>query len=80
MCSKSEALGKLVLPYGSGIVFGDITEDTVTMAGLPIQHALFGEATIEPGAIWVQSPFDGILGLAFPEISLPPGVIPPFDM
>ena len=24
--------------------------------------------------------FAGILGMAFPEISLPPGVVPPFDM
>ena len=27
----------------------------------------------------MESPFDGILGLAFPIISLPPGVTPPFD-
>jgi len=71
---------ELFLPYGSGIVLGNIDEDVVTWGGLQIQSQLFGEATIEPGAIWVESPFDGILGMAFPEISLPPGVTPPFDM
>jgi cathepsin D len=71
---------ELVLPYGSGIVFGNIVEDTVTWGGLAIKNALFGEATVEPGEIWIQSPFDGICGMAFPEISLPPGVVPPFDM
>eukprot|EP00040_Diaphanoeca_grandis_P039102 m.258151 g.258151 ORF g.258151 m.258151 type:complete len:429 (-) comp36195_c0_seq1:68-1354(-) len=71
---------ELFLPYGSGVVFGDIVEDTCDMGGITIQNQLFGEATIEPGEIWIESPFDGILGLAFPEISLPPGVTPPFDM
>lgn len=71
---------ELFLPYGSGIVLGDIDGDVVSWGGLRIQSQLFGEATIEPGAIWVESPFDGILGMAFPEISLPPGVTPPFDM
>mmetsp|Transcript_18281 Transcript_18281/g.47791 ORF Transcript_18281/g.47791 Transcript_18281/m.47791 type:complete len:430 (-) Transcript_18281:195-1484(-) len=70
---------KLFLPYGSGTVFGDIVSDVTTVAGLAIQNQLLGEATIEPGEIWVQSPFDGILGMAFPEIALPPGVTPPFD-
>eukprot|EP00729_Bicosta_minor_P031641 gene31641-23972_t len=34
---------ELFLPYGSGIVFGDIVEDTVTWGGLAIKSALFGE-------------------------------------
>ena len=69
----------LVLPYGSGTVLGNLVEDTVTMGGIPITSQLLGAVTIEPGEIWVESPFDGILGLAFPVISLPLGVTPPFD-
>jgi hypothetical protein len=70
----------LVLPYGSGVVLGDISADTLRWGGLNISGQLLGAATIEPGAVWSESPFDGILGLAFPEISLPPGVTPPLDV
>ena len=73
------SLRSLVLPYGSGVVLGDIVSDTITMGGIPIKNQLFGEVTVEPGTIWTESPFDGILGLAFPVISLPIGVTPPFD-
>ena len=70
----------LLLPYGSGVVLGDIHSDALSWGGLNITGQLLGAATIEPGKIWVESPFDGILGLAFPEISLPPGVTPPLDV
>jgi hypothetical protein len=53
---------KLVLPYGSGVVFGNIVEDSTTIGGLTVTGQLFGEVTVEPGEIWVVSPFDGILG------------------
>jgi len=31
------------------------------------------------GDVWAESPFDGLLGLAFPQLSQPTGVVPPFD-
>jgi len=40
---------------------------------------VFGETTQEPGDVWVQSPFDGILGMAYPQLAIPMGVAPPFD-
>merc|ERR1712137_1216149 len=52
------------------------------MGELP--NATFGEIVVEPGEIWVESPFDGILGLAYPQIAMPPSknnpVLPPFDI
>lgn len=70
----------LFLPYGSGIVFGFMSNDTVNFGGLTVPGAVFGEVTVEPGAVWAQSPFDGLFGLAFPLISIPIGVPPPFDL
>jgi hypothetical protein len=70
---------QFVLPYGSGTVIGYLSTDTVTWGGLAINAQTFGETTQEPGDIWTESPFDGILGLAYPIASDPAGVVPPFD-
>lgn len=70
---------ELVLPYGSGVVLGGIEVDSATFGGLPITNQAFGAVTVEPGKIWVESPFDGILGLGYPYIALPKGTTPPFD-
>lgn len=69
----------LFLPYGSGVVLGYISEDDTRFGGLHLKNASFGEVTVEPGEVWVESPFDGLFGLAFPLLSMPPGVTPPFD-
>mmetsp|Transcript_25917 Transcript_25917/g.90239 ORF Transcript_25917/g.90239 Transcript_25917/m.90239 type:complete len:404 (-) Transcript_25917:228-1439(-) len=69
----------LFLPYGSGIVLGYISEDDVAFGGVSIKNQSIGEVTVEPGQVWVESPFDGLLGLAYPLLSMPPGVVPPFD-
>jgi cathepsin D len=67
------------LPYGSGTLLGFESNDTVSLGGLQIPMATFGEATQMPGAVWGEIPFDGILGLAYPQISMPPGIKPIFD-
>ena len=68
-----------VLPYGSGTVEGVISQDNVNFGGLTIQGQQFGESTAEPGDVWAEVDFDGILGMAYPAASDPPGIVPPFD-
>ena len=68
-----------VLPYGSGTVVGVISQDVVNFGGLNISKQQFGESTEEPGDVWAEVDFDGILGMAYPVASVPPGVVPPFD-
>merc|ERR1712048_340722 len=83
--ATSEADGrKLLLPYGSGVCAGLLTRETVHVGGIELGNTTFGEIIIEPGEIWVESPFDGILGLGYPQIAMPPSkdnpVLPPFDV
>lgn len=68
-----------VLPYGSGTVEGVISQDNVVFGGLTITGQQFGESTAEPGDVWSEVDFDGILGMAYPAASDPPGIVPPFD-
>lgn len=74
---------ELDLPYGSGTVYGILSQDSVTVGGLALPNTTFGRVTSEPGNItqWGAPEFDGILGLAYPVIAMPifsflPG---PFD-
>jgi len=69
----------LILPYGSGVCAGFLSNDTVHIGGHTVPNAVFGEITTEPGKIWVESPFDGIAGLAYPYASIPPGTPSIFD-
>merc|ERR1712176_160455 len=74
---------KLILPYGSGVCAGTLVAETVSIGGLEITDANVGSIVVEPGEIWVESPFDGILGLAYPQIAMPVDktnpVLPAFD-
>lgn len=75
---------ELILPYGSGTVIGELSQDTVTVGDLALPGVDFGRVLIEPGPLseWGSPIFDGILGLAYPIIAMPllsflPG---PFDV
>lgn len=72
---------RLILPYGSGVCSGTLANDVVGFGGYNITNATFGQITIEPGQVWVESPFDGICGLAYPAIAMPAAnpPPPPFD-
>lgn len=64
---------ELVLPYGSGTVLGELSQETVTVGGLALPTTTFGRVTLEPGPLdeWGAPVMDGILGLAYPIIAMP---------
>ncbi|NXB15836.1 CATD protein, partial [Rhagologus leucostigma] len=69
---------KFAIHYGTGSLSGFLSQDTVTLRDLKIQGQIFGEATKQPGMTFIAAKFDGILGLAYPRISVE-GAEPFFD-
>ncbi|XP_039109472.1 pepsin F-like [Hyaena hyaena] len=66
------------LQYGSGMMSGFLAYDTVRFGGLVDVAQAFGLSLQEPGRFMEYAVFDGILGLAYPSLSLR-GTIPVFD-
>lgn len=60
------------LPYGSGVAAGYLGRDVVTLGSTKVRNYTFGQTTVLPGDDFLP-PFDGIMGLAYPIISLPIG-------
>uniref|UniRef100_A0A8C8VHV8 pepsin A n=1 Tax=Pelusios castaneus TaxID=367368 RepID=A0A8C8VHV8_9SAUR len=66
------------IKYGSGSMTRFLAYDTVQVGNIVDTNQIFGLSETEPGSIFYYSPFDGILGLAFPSISSS-GATPVFD-
>ncbi|KAM4703783.1 pepsin A-like [Rhinophrynus dorsalis] len=57
------------IQYGTGSMTGFLGYDTLQVADIQITNQIFGLSESEPGSFLYYSPFDGILGLAFPSIA-----------
>lgn len=61
---------KFEITYGSGAVSGFLGQDIVSMGGIRAKDVLFGQVTTLIGVSFLASRFDGILGMAWPSISV----------
>ena len=61
---------KFELNYGSGGIKGFWSKDTVSFGGLDAEHFTFGEVNSASGMAFIVGHMDGILGLAYPSISV----------
>ncbi|XP_061204442.1 pepsin A-like [Neopsephotus bourkii] len=66
------------IAYGTGSLSGVLGYDTVNVADIEVYNQIFGLSETEPGDFFYYSPFDGILGLAFPSLASS-GATPVFD-
>lgn len=62
------------IQYGTGAMNGVVVHDVVTIGSLKA-NVDFAVATNEPGITFKESKFDGILGLAWPQIAVD-GIVP----
>lgn len=71
---EAQGLGESRTPsfyikYGSGLVRGKVIQDDVTLGGIQLKKARFGEVGYEHGHAFRKGHFSGIVGLAFPSLA-----------
>ncbi|XP_012588972.1 PREDICTED: napsin-A [Condylura cristata] len=69
---------KFAIQYGTGHLQGVLSEDKLTLGGVPGVSVTFGEAVWE-SMLYTAALSDGILGLGFPILAVG-GVRPPLDV
>jgi saccharopepsin len=62
--------------YGTGQVAGQIGYDTLGFGGLTIKNQGFGETRRAPGSTFMGTPFNGLMGMGFQELSTTKTVTP----
>lgn len=55
--------------FGSGVIQGEINQDTISLGGLLVSNQKFGEIINEKGDVFNDGYFSGILGLAYPQMA-----------
>uniref|UniRef100_A0A8D2CRA8 Gastricsin n=1 Tax=Sciurus vulgaris TaxID=55149 RepID=A0A8D2CRA8_SCIVU len=58
------------LQYGTGSLTGFFGYDTLTVESIQVPNQEFGLSEKEPGTNFVYAQFDGIMGLAYPALSM----------
>jgi hypothetical protein len=57
------------IKYGTGKISGEFVSDIVSVSGLEIKSQIFGLTYVEEGFAFKNVPFEGIIGLSFPNKS-----------
>jgi len=57
------------IKYGSGLVRGKVISDDISLGGITLDKARFGEVGYEHGHAFRKGHFSGIVGLAFPSLA-----------
>ncbi|XP_062990838.1 cathepsin E-like [Elgaria multicarinata webbii] len=66
------------LQYGTGNLMGIAAKESVQISNVTIVAQGFGESVYEPGFTFAFAKFDGVMGLAYPDLSVL-NTIPVFD-
>ncbi|CAL8324368.1 unnamed protein product [Lota lota] len=55
--------------YGSGHLLGVMGRETLKVSGVSVVNQEFGESVYEPGSTFLMAQFDGVLGMAYPQLA-----------